>query len=189
MPALERFAFANLWLSEALLLKQLTAKPSGNAMVRTTAAPTMLHAGIKENVLPTTAEAIINFRLAPGDSADKLQARLAKLLSDLAIKITPTNGILSDPSPAAPVDGEPFKQIQLTIEQVFPDVLVAPGLVLGATDGRYFSQVTPNVFRFSAMRVTGDDLRRFHGKDERLAIDNLLGMIRFYHRLLINTTT
>lgn len=189
MPVLQRFAFANLWLTESLLLKQFVAKPSGNALVRTTAAPTMLNAGIKENVLPTTAEAIVNFRLAPGDSADKLQARLSRLLDDLAIEIAPTNGILSDPSPAAPVDGEPFKQIHLTIEQVFPDALVAPGLVLGATDGRYFSQVTPNVFRFSAMRVTGDDLRRFHGKDERLSIENLAGMIRFYHRLLVNTTT
>ena len=64
----KRLALANLWLFDPLLRKQLTRSPLTNALVRTTMKPTIFHAGVKENVLPTKASAVINLRLAPGET-------------------------------------------------------------------------------------------------------------------------
>ncbi|MED5389149.1 MAG: M20/M25/M40 family metallo-hydrolase, partial [Pseudomonadota bacterium] len=56
-PFAKRLVFANLWLFEPLIIRQLEGKPETNALLRTTMAPTLLEAGVKENVLPATANA------------------------------------------------------------------------------------------------------------------------------------
>ncbi|MFT4615620.1 MAG: carboxypeptidase PM20D1, partial [Bacteroidia bacterium] len=66
----ERFVFSNLWLTEGMVAKQMAESPLTQSYVRTTTALTMFNAGIKENVVPQRAEAKVNFRLLPGDTAD-----------------------------------------------------------------------------------------------------------------------
>ena len=56
--------------------------------------------------------------------------------------------------------------------------------MLGGADGRHFDGLAEQVLRFSPVRSTPADLARFHGTDERLSVDNLAEMIRFYHRLV-----
>jgi carboxypeptidase PM20D1 len=56
--------FANLWLTRPLLIRRLEESPTTNAMVRTTTAPTVFQAGTKDNVLPSHARAVINFRFS-----------------------------------------------------------------------------------------------------------------------------
>ena len=76
-----------------------------------------------------------------------------------------------------------------TIREIFPDVLVVPGLMVAATDSRNYLDVTDNIFRFSPVRATADDLKRFHGTNERLSVANYADMIRFYRRLVQNVAT
>jgi carboxypeptidase PM20D1 len=64
--------------------------------------------------------------------------------------------------------------------------VVAPGLMIAATDSRHYTNVADNIFRFSPVRATAEDLRRFHGTNERLSIANYADMIRFYCRLIEN---
>ena len=77
-----------------------------------------------------------------------------------------------------------FGHIQRAAREVFAGSLAAPGLMLAATDARHFDDIADNVYRFSPVRARPEDLTRFHGTDERLSVDNLVEMIRFYHRLL-----
>src|SRR3989449_8195557 len=65
-----RLVIANRWLLGGLLAQKFGATPQGNAMLRTTTAPTVLQAGVKENVLPSSAHALVNFRILPGDSVE-----------------------------------------------------------------------------------------------------------------------
>src|SRR5438105_9826676 len=67
MPFGPRLVMANRWLLGGVLAGKFGATPQGNAMLRTTTAPTVLQAGIKENVLPSSARALVNFRILPGD--------------------------------------------------------------------------------------------------------------------------
>ncbi len=48
------------------------ANPMWNSMMRDTIAPTMLQAGVRANVIPSEARAVLNIRLLPGDTVDGL---------------------------------------------------------------------------------------------------------------------
>jgi carboxypeptidase PM20D1 len=80
-----------------------------------------------------------------------------------------------------------YQLLNRTIREIFPDVVVAPGLMLAGTDSRHYAGIADNIFRFSPVRANSDDLKRFHGTNERLSIEGYADMIRFYRRLIENT--
>jgi carboxypeptidase PM20D1 len=180
---MSKLALTNRWLFEPLLMRQLEKGQSTNAMLRTTTALTLVSSGNKENVLPGRAEATVNFRLLPGNSKEDVIAHVKKAIDDPAIEIS----VLPGGFPASRVssaDSASYATINRTVRELFPGTLVAPGLMLGATDSRHFEPFTDNVYRFSPIRATAEDLSRFHGTNERISLANLADLIRFYHRLL-----
>jgi carboxypeptidase PM20D1 len=179
-----RLILSNLWLLEPLVVRQFAKSGSTNAMLRTTTALTVFQAGNKANVLPGRAEALVNFRLLPGDTADAVIAHVKRAIGNEAIKIERAPGAFAEASPVSATDSEPYRLMARTIREVFPGALVAPGLMLGGTDSRHFAAVAEQTFRFSPVRARGEDLARFHGTNERVAIANFAEMIAFYHRLL-----
>ena len=186
MSGINRVMLSNLWLTGPLVAGQLAKSPSSNAMLRTTTALTIVRAGNKDNVLPGRAEAAVNFRVLPGDTLASVEAHLRKSLGNDAIQVKAYPGN-SEPSPVSPTDSTGYRAVQQAVRQVFPDALVAPGLMTAATDSRHFSLVSKAVFRFSPIRVKSEDLPRFHGTNERVSIANYAEMIGFYHQLLRNT--
>lgn len=181
-----RVALTNRWLFEPLLMRQLQQGQSTNAMLRTTTALTIVNAGNKENVLPGRAEALVNFRLLPGDSKDSVLKHLATVIDDPAIELQAMGGD-SPPSRVASMQSPSYQAINRTVRELFPGTVVAPGLMLGATDSRHFEPFTEQVFRFSPIRAKPADLARFHGTNERISTANLADLVRFYHRLLQHT--
>jgi len=184
MSGFGRVALSNLWLFEPLVRRQLEASGgSSNAMLRTTTALTIIHAGNKENVLPGVAEATVNFRLMPGDTSESVIARVKQIIANEAIevKMVPNN---SDPSPVMSADSPAFMTLNRTVREIFPETLVAPGLMVAATDSRRFVDVSEHIFKFSPVRAAKEDLPRFHGTNERISEANLAEMVRFYHRFL-----
>lgn len=186
MSGFKRVALSNLWLFGPLVQGQLEKGTSSNAMLRTTTALTIVRAGNKDNVLPGRAEAAVNFRVLPGDSLASVEAHLRKTIDNdaIAIKAYPGN---SEPSPVSLTDSLGYRTIAQSVRQVFPDAIVAPGLMIAATDSRHFTILSDAVYRFSPVRARAEDLSRFHGTNERISIANYVEMIRFYHQLLRNT--
>src|SRR5262249_56022997 len=82
MPLPRRFVLANLWLFGWLVERQLAATPSTNALLRTTAAVTLVEGGVKENVLPTRARAVVHFRIRPGDTIAEVVAHAQATVND-----------------------------------------------------------------------------------------------------------
>lgn len=187
MSGFLRVAFSNLWLFGPLVQKQLEAAPSTNALLRTTTALTMAHAGNKENVLPGVAEATVNFRLLPGDTIaavlERMRGQVASVVADSQFELKASAGS-SEATPVSPTGSQAYQLLHRTVREVFPGVLVTPGLYLAGSDSVHFLDLSDNVFRFSPIRVTPQDVGRLHGTNERIAIDNLAELIRFYHRLL-----
>ncbi|MCA9132925.1 MAG: M20/M25/M40 family metallo-hydrolase, partial [Planctomycetales bacterium] len=186
MPSLaSRVAMSNLWLCGPLVKRRLGATPSGNALLRTTVAPTMIDGGVKPNVLPAHASATFNLRLLPGDSVDDALAHLQQAIGDARVQVhslPPTTAA----SAVSPVDSPEFGQLQRTIGEVFPDVVVAPFVLVGSTDTVHYSDLCENIFRFIPTRLGERDTQRFHGINERLGRENYLEILRFFHRLLEN---
>jgi carboxypeptidase PM20D1 len=174
-----RILFANLWLFEPLVLRRLTASPPTAASVRTTLAPTLIQGGIKQNVLPASAQAVVNLRILPGETVESAVKRVRKVIADSAVQVSIV-GEGEDPSPLSPSDGPAFKALAGAIRQIYPSAIVAPFLVVGATDARHYTNLTPNVYRFAPLPLTPADLDRFHGVDERIAVPDYLRAVRWY---------
>jgi carboxypeptidase PM20D1 len=185
-PAVQRTVFANLWLTRRLVLRNLQKSPNTNAMVRTTTAPTIFRAGTKDNVLPSSARAVINFRILPGDSIHTVTEHVRRVVNDSRVEIQVAGRFTAEPSPVSSSDTESFRSISRAIRSVVPEAIAAPYLVVVVTDARHYGALTNNVFRFSPLRLTARDLERMHGADERVAIRDYYAAIRIYRQLLVD---
>jgi carboxypeptidase PM20D1 len=180
-----RALVANRWLFGPLLEWALSQTPATDAMLRTTTAATIIEGGVKENVLPIRARAVVNFRIHPSDSIDTVVAHVRNVVDDERISLQV--GLRSrprEPSPVSPVDSEAFSEIARTAREIFPDSVAVPLLVLGGTDARHYVETTPRLYRFVPFAYGGDALQRAHGTDERISVENLISGVRFYRRLL-----
>ena len=186
MPFAPRLIMANRWLFGGLLASQFGSTPFGDALLRTTTAPTVLQAGVKENVLPATARGLVNFRILPGDSAGNVLEHVRAAIADARIAVRPLQETLSNPSGVTSVDAEPFQLLARTVRQVIPGSVVTPWLLVGATDSRHYERLTPNVLRFVGFTIATDDLRRIHGTDERVGVQAYANVVRVYLQLLKN---
>ena len=188
MPLTHRLVLENLWLFGGLLERQLDTTPPTRALMRTTMAPTMFEGSIKENVLPARARAVVNVRVHPSDHIEDVIRHVEDTIADPRVTIQRLPGVVSEPSSESPVDSPAFTLLHRTIAEEFPDAIVAPGLVLGATDSRHYRELTPNIYRFMPIRITREDTIRIHGTNERLAVDEYAHAVAFYARLILNAS-
>jgi carboxypeptidase PM20D1 len=186
MSGFNRVVLSNLWLFKPLLLREFEKSGPTEAMVRTTTALTIFNAGDKDNVLPGNAAATVNFRLIPGDTQASVIDHVRSTVNNDRISVEPFRGN-TDPPPVTGTGNPSYQALTRTIREIFPDVIVAPGLMVGATDSRHYVEITDRIFRFSPVRANSEDLKRFHGTNERLSIDGYADMIRFYRRLIENS--
>jgi len=183
MSGFNRMALSNLWLFGAIVRKQLEAGASTAAMLHTTTALTIVDAGNKENVLPGTAEATVNFRLLPGDSRASVMAHVKQAVANQRVELSVLPGA-TEPSKVALTDSASYRLIERTVRELFPGTVVAPGLMIGGTDSQHYENVADHIYKFSPVRARPEDLPRFHGTNERISSANLAELIRFYHRLV-----
>ncbi|MBS2020129.1 MAG: M20 family peptidase [Deltaproteobacteria bacterium] len=184
MPFGLKVALANRFVTGPLLERKLGASQTLGASIRTTTAPTMFHAGVKDNVVPAKASATINFRVLPGDTTEGVVAHVTRAVSDPRVVVAAQEPSRTEPSPVSRSGSRAFGLLAETVREVFPGTVVAPSLVLGATDGRWYTSVAADVYRFLPFRLTPADIARIHGKDERLAVSSVVDGVRFYRRLL-----
>ena len=184
MPFTTKLAMSNRWLFSSAIIGSMEKTNSGNATVRTTTAPTILDAGLKENVLPIDATAKINFRILPGDSVAGVINYVKKVIKNDSIQVEVVGESGTDPSFVSDTASVSFKLIHSTVKRCFPDVIVAPYLVVGATDSRYFKDLSLNIYRFMPVRFTDEDLKRFHGTNERISTEDFKNVVRFYVELI-----
>lgn len=185
MPLGRRVVLANLWLFRPLLLATLAGDPATNAMIRTTTAPTMLEGSIKENVLPTRASAVTNFRILPGDSIAGVVEHVRSVVDDERVEVE-TLGFSSEPSPVAPIDVPAFARLEEVIRHVAPTAVITPYLLVGATDSRHYTGLTDRIYRFIPEGVTPEMLVSIHGTNERIRVEDYRRVVDFYGRLMRN---
>lgn len=164
------------------ILRILALRPQTEAMVRTTTAPTVIHGGVKANVLPQKAEALINFRILPGDSVQSVLAHCRRVIKDDGVDLELV-GMSSEPStPRSP--GPWFDTLADLAREVVPGIGVTSGLVPGATDSRHYDELADTRCNFAPIILTGADLERIHGTDERISRANYARLIAFNRRLI-----
>ncbi|XP_062998690.1 N-fatty-acyl-amino acid synthase/hydrolase PM20D1 isoform X2 [Elgaria multicarinata webbii] len=179
---------ANLWLFAPLIGRFLEQKPSTNALVRTTTAITIFHAGVKSNVIPPSANATVNFRIHSSQTVNEVLEIVDKTIDDKRVKIEMESAF--DPLPVSPWDDQTFgvQVFRQTILDVFPDVgSVAPGICVGNTDSRHYGSLTNAIYRFNPVIFEANDLPRFHGLNERISIEGYEKQVEFLFQLIQNS--
>jgi carboxypeptidase PM20D1 len=177
-----RLAMANLWLLGPLVKSNLVSDPGSAAGIRTTTAATMASGSPKSNILPTRATGVINFRILPGETTETVHDRVVELIDDERVEVTQEYG--RDPSPVSPIDTWGYRLVAGAIRGIDEDILVAPYMVRGGTDAKYFYDVSPNVYRFLMIRVNAETIQYIHGIDERVSVEEFLLAVRYYKHLV-----
>jgi carboxypeptidase PM20D1 len=187
MDFTRKMVFANTWLFSWLIKRQLRKSPETHAMIRTTTAPTIIEGGTKENILPKKVKSVINFRILPGDTIKNVVDHVRDTINDHTVKVH-TVGQGWEPSPVSDILSPSFQALEKTIRQIFPDTVVAPYLVSGATDSRHYAVLTRNVFKFVPVVACSEDMKRVHGVNERISLKNYEQCVMFYKKLIRNSS-
>lgn len=151
------------------------------ATLRDTATPTMLRAGYKANVVPATAEAVLDCRVLPG--------RRAAFLAEVDELIGPAvsrEWISDQPPYETTFDGDLVDAMNAALLACDPDARTVPYMLSGGTDAKSFARLGIRCFGFIPLRLPPelDFAALFHGVDERVPVDALKFGTRVLHHFL-----
>ncbi|MCP4457763.1 MAG: M20/M25/M40 family metallo-hydrolase, partial [Cytophagales bacterium] len=177
LPFMKKMFFANTWLFGKVILKGMNA--------HTTTAATIIEGGIKDNVIPTTASVIVNFRIMPGETIDDVYDHIVTVVDDERITIKSFEGGTSS-SPVASIEAIGYETLNKSLREVFGDIVVSPALMPAGTDSKHFVKIAKNSYRFNPARIKGIESAGFHGTNEHITVDSYKGAIRFYIQFIQN---
>jgi carboxypeptidase PM20D1 len=175
-----RVALNNLWLFEGYVLYKMGEDKDGRAMISTTIVPTILESGVRENVIPSRARAIVNSRILPGESVREVQDFIRKAVDDPRVKISLTGDFSTEPSAMTDFHSDVFKKAADAANSVEDDVIPVPFVMVGATDSRNYRAISNGVINFCPIT----DGKGYHGIDERLPVRDFQKAIQFYTYLI-----
>ena len=168
---------------DELVLSTGTAAGFIQATLRTTTNPTLLKAGYKHNVIPDTAEALIDIRTLPGEEDDVL-AEVRRIIGD-DIEIVVMH---QDIGLETPFSGPLVDAMVGTLTARDPEATVLPYLLSGGTDNKALSKLGITGYGFAPLQLPADlDFPgMFHGVDERVPLDALVFGRQVLGDLLLN---
>lgn len=166
-----------------ILIHALRRTATGDALVFTTAAPTMARGSTATSVLPARAEITLNLRLLPGTDRASALKRLRSVVRDPDVVIEELPGG-SDPVPDSPVDTPVYRTLESVTAAHFPDAVVTPFLVTVTTDSRHYRIVSGAIYRFVPVALDENELAAIHGKNERIGLRDYRRSISWYYQLI-----
>lgn len=185
MDGFAGWAAANNGLFGPLIKGSLMDDDAARAMIGTTIAPTVVEGGVKDNVLPQEASALINLRLHPRDTMDSALEHMRRSVAHLeGVSVDAVAGGNNAP-PVAETEGEAWTLIAGAAAGTVPDgAPIVPYMVTGATDVRHFANTADNLYRYAPVQADMAQTRSIHGDDERIAVSDLGRMSQFFYTVI-----
>ena len=153
------------------------------SILRSTTAPTMLSASDRANVLASEAQGIVNFRLHPRDSIESVISYVEDLVANENIEIKKLGkGQLA--SSVSDWNSSGYLIISDAVTEVYGDIIVAPGLMVGGSDSKHYAKAAKNSFRFNPFPISADELTSLHGIDEKIKKEDFINGIRAYIKII-----
>ncbi len=179
-----KVAAANKWLLGGTVKSRMAETPAAAAQLHTTIAPTMLQGSPKENVLPQSANALVNFRIAPWDNSAKVLEHARTATKGLGVEVSFTERKPGEPSPVSSSTSQGWQLIVAAARADHPGLIAAPYLVVGGTDSKHMVGVSDDVYRFMPISVASKDVKMIHGTNEHMTLSNFTSMVDFFTRLI-----
>lgn len=166
-----------------LAREQLAKHPYFNSLLRNSIAPTILKAGIRENVLPSEAEATLNCRLLPGEKVEDFIAELKRAVADDSVEFSYRQGKAAGVLPS-PASHDVFAALSRSAIKTWPGAKVFPFMSTGATDSAELRSIGVACYGILPFPLTEEDEARMHGYDERIPLQSFVQGLEFMHRTL-----
>ena len=149
--------------------RKLSQNPAWNSMLRNTISPTILHAGIRVNVIPSEARATLNIRLLPGKDIGAFVKEMEKVVADPQIKFE-WKAISEPGAPTSPFDTPLFAAIERASAKVFPGAVITPYMSTWGTDSVELRLKGVVAYGLLPFPLTDDQISLHHPDNERIAL-------------------
>lgn len=181
-----KYLLANKNLLKENLINELSKSAEDNARINTTFAISIIEASNTANVISNEASIIVDSRILPTHKIDDIK----KYIEETVKKTLPTEEVkieyLSElkPCKASKTDTEDYRLLKKNIHSIFPNITIAPYLVLGATDAREYAEIADNAYRFLPIILTEEEAGLMHADNERISVENWTRMVHFYKEFI-----
>ena len=180
---LYRMIFSNLWLFSGVL-DGICKKSGGelNALLRTTVAFTQAKGSKAPNVIPPKASMVANIRINPAESVQGVIDRIRETIGNDRITLTPF--MTNEPSRISETDCPAWDKVASAVRNTWKGCVVAPYLMVQASDSRHYGRISDHVYRFSAADLTAEERHSIHGNDEHVRTAVIVRAVEFYVRVM-----
>ncbi|WP_321474961.1 M20/M25/M40 family metallo-hydrolase [uncultured Paludibaculum sp.] len=161
-------------------------EPLHYSMLRTSISPTIFHAGYRNNVIPSSAEATLDIRALPGEDLDKFFAELKHQIGDDQVDIQ-RQPLGRPPAPVSRLDTEMFRTLEAMQRKHYPGAVTLPGMVTGATDMAYFRAKGMQCYGVGPL-IDVEELPQgygAHSDQERILEEELYRFLRFQYDAVV----
>lgn len=162
---------------DMLTKKDMAMAEELRAMIRMTITPTVIHGGVKENIIPSECETVFDCRVLPGHSTTEAMEEIKGLLKDIEFEKLEFETIQANEPSESPTNTPLYEEIVNVLKEFEPNCGIAPILLTGGTDSRFFRKTGSICYGFQPMRADipyVEILKMAHGIDERVSINNLV---------------
>lgn len=181
----------NPLLADRILDRMAKEQPSMvefiRAMLRTTIAPTIIHGGVKTNIIPSKCEGTFDCRILPGQTKESLMDEIREVLKDVDLEKIEFEFDKTDVPSESPIETPFYREIKNVLKEFELDCGVVPFMQTGGTDSRFLREIGCVCYGFGPMRVdlpVDEFLRMAHGIDERISVENLVFGTSVLYRLV-----
>ncbi len=178
-----RLLLGNLWLFKPLLVAVMPrVSPFGEALLATTCCFTMMEGSDAPNVIPKEPYIVANLRTSVQQGVVDSIAVMKKYAAKYELEFE----ILQqrDASPVSNISSPEYAYVVACIRAQFPDVGVAPYVIMGGTDCRHFHEISKNALRFAPVRMTAEQTASCHAVDENIDVATLAEGVEFFKMFL-----
>jgi carboxypeptidase PM20D1 len=174
-----KILLANLWLFKPVFTGIFSkAGTTGEALLRTTIAPTMALGSMEPNVLPQVSSFTVNCRILQTDASSDVIKHIAGACKGMDFTTTILRH--EEPSVISSCENEFFKLAAGAVRGLSEEIAIVPYLMVAGTDSIKFQEITNDTIRFTPFTIDASDMKRIHGTDERISIENIGDCVRYY---------
>jgi len=159
--------------------------PLLHSLIRNTIAPVIINGGFRNNVIPGSAQAMINLRLIPGTDPAAVVATLKQVAGDPGLDFSIGSRVYAS-APESPDTTALYRALEKEAHATFPGAEVTPYLFQAGTDaGAWRSRGVP-VYGIYPYPIDADELTRMHGNDEKVSVASLKQGTEMIYRTLVD---
>ncbi|KAF5916550.1 hypothetical protein HPG69_005345 [Diceros bicornis minor] len=139
------------------------------------------------NVIPSVAQAVFNFQIHPAQIVQEVLECVKNIVADDRVQFHVLSAF--DPLPVSPSDDQAFgyQLLRHTIQSAFPEVhIVAPGICIGNTDSRHYTNLTTGIYQFNPLYLQPQDFHSIHGINEKISVQAYETQVKFIFEFIQN---